>query len=108
MIAVGNSMLNEIRRLTSRETWRHCPGKENPADIPSRSCGALELVESNLWWNGPPFLQHDSDQWPDLVTNYEVEGANEELIKKSPAIIHSSTLHTRVIRNPSTWRKLFL
>ena len=46
-------------------------------------------MESNLWWNEPPFLQHDSDQWPDLVTNYDVEGANEELIKKSPAIIHS-------------------
>ena len=79
--------VNEIRRLT--ETWRHCPGKENPADIPSRSCGALELVKSTLWWNGPAFLRYNSDQWPDLVTNYEVEGANEELIKSSPAIVHS-------------------
>lgn len=46
-------------------------------------------MESTLWWNGPAFLQYDSDQWPDLVPNYEVEGANEELIKNSPTIIHS-------------------
>ena len=46
-------------------------------------------MESTLWWNGSAFLQHNSDQWPDLVTNYEVEGANKELIKNSPAIIHS-------------------
>ena len=81
--------VNEIQRLTSRDTWRHCPGKENPADIPSHSCGALELVASTLWWNGPGFFQHDLEQWPDLVTNYEAEGANEEHIKNTPMVIHS-------------------
>ena len=46
-------------------------------------------MASTLWWNGPGFLQHDLEQWPDLVTNYEVEGANEELIKNTPMVIHS-------------------
>ena len=46
-------------------------------------------MASTLWWNGPGFLQHNLEQWPDLVTNYEVEGVNEELIKNTPMVIHS-------------------
>ena len=81
--------VNEIRRLTNKEMWRFCPGKANPADIPSRSCEACDLIRNKLWWNGPAFLQWDSEQWPDLVTNYEEEDANKELIKQPPTIVHS-------------------
>ena len=36
--------VEEIHRRTDVTWWRFCPGAENPADIPSWSCQASELV----------------------------------------------------------------
>ena len=46
----------EIRRLVPVDCWRHCPGKENPADVPSRGILPHELKYNSLWWNGPQWL----------------------------------------------------
>ena len=48
--------MNTIRNLVAPQHWRHCPGKENPADIPSRGMSASELAESPLWLHGPDWL----------------------------------------------------
>ena len=46
----------EIRKLVPVECWMHCPGKENPADLPSRGMSVEELMNSHLWFNGPSWL----------------------------------------------------
>ena len=38
--------VEEIQRKTDIANWRFCPGIENPADIPSRSCRVSELVQN--------------------------------------------------------------
>ena len=52
------SQVNEIRKCVPPVCWKHCPGRENPADLPS--CGVLpyELVGSRLWHYGPDWLIH--------------------------------------------------
>ncbi|XP_041633560.1 uncharacterized protein [Drosophila kikkawai] len=46
-------------------TWRHVPSRQNPADILSRGCTPIELMESKLWSEGPQSALTDSSTWPD-------------------------------------------
>ena len=48
-----------IRELVKPQCWRHCPGSENPADIPSRGMSASVLAESQQWLNGPQWLNFE-------------------------------------------------
>ena len=48
--------VKEIRDLVPVTCWRHCPGRDNPADIPSRGLKPMELISNALWWYGPSWL----------------------------------------------------
>jgi hypothetical protein len=54
--------VNEICRLVPLEYWRHCSGKENPADIPSRGMTPHGLSVSSLWRSGPEWLKGTIDR----------------------------------------------
>ncbi|KAF0314254.1 Methionine-R-sulfoxide reductase B1-A [Amphibalanus amphitrite] len=56
--------VSEIRELTSPDQWRHIPGTENPADLPSRGVKLEDLKHISLWWEGPPFLLESPENWP--------------------------------------------
>ena len=51
--------MNQIRGLTKIENWRHCPGELNPADLPTRGVSGKQLVDNELWWQGPVFFKND-------------------------------------------------
>ncbi|XP_020812852.1 uncharacterized protein LOC110187736 [Drosophila serrata] len=44
--------------------WHHISTHYNPSDILSRGCTPLELLDSTLWREGPPFLRTDEACWP--------------------------------------------
>ena len=82
--------VEEVRKLTSKDDWRHCPGESNPADIPSRGLSAKELSTNTTWWNGPAFLYQPKSEWPvNRLTQSEDKVALEEAVKNPPAITHS-------------------
>ena len=46
----------EIKTLLPDASWNHCPGKDNPADLPSRGVPFKQLISSDLWKKGPEWL----------------------------------------------------
>ena len=60
--------VTEIQQLTSKSTWNHCPGSENPADLPSRGASA-SVLSSDLWQHGPSWLRADPLTWPRTQTD---------------------------------------
>lgn len=71
--------IDEIRQLTNNCSWRHCPGKLNPADLPSRGVSIGNLVNSSLWWDGPKFLQAPEHSWPPKFNGEFSEAARDEM-----------------------------
>ncbi|KAM8718280.1 hypothetical protein ACLKA7_000982 [Drosophila subpalustris] len=53
-----------IQELTKGMEFRHVPTDCNPADILSRGSLPAQLIQSDLWFNGPQFLVYRKDDWP--------------------------------------------
>ena len=55
--------VNAIKKLIPVESWRHCPGRDNPADLPSMGMSPLQLFKELSWLGGPGWLyEHQSDK----------------------------------------------
>lgn len=50
----------EIRRLVPVQHWTHCAGKDNPADMLSRSITPKDLDTNLTWRRGPDWLPKSS------------------------------------------------
>ena len=74
---VENRVTN-IRQLVPSQNWKHCPGKQNPADIPSRGMSPRDLESNKIWLNGPEWLAHQLKP----ATEVHGEAPKEYLEKK--------------------------
>jgi hypothetical protein len=82
-----NQRGKEIRNLTDKESWNHCPGAMNPADLPSRGIRVDEMVSNPLRWNGPAFLQRPEEEWHKLGNQKEIDKAAEDEVVKQPKTV---------------------
>lgn len=87
---VGNRV-REIIQLSKAESWRHVPGKANPADLPSRGCSPKDLLKSR-WWEGPDWLKLPQDQWPVEKYTTNEEEVNKEKKKTSNVIVTKNSV----------------
>jgi hypothetical protein len=56
--------VTEIQSYTTPSQRRHCPGKDNPADLLTRGVNAEQLKILDVWWHGPPWLAQPPQHWP--------------------------------------------
>ena len=83
--------VDNIRSLTHIDRWKHCPGADNPADIPSRGSSPSELSTSQLWCHGPDWLkvQDWSHMSEDKIEPIPNECLEEIKSKKGNVFAHS-------------------
>ncbi len=60
---VGNRV-KQIQQFLPNARWSHIPSAANPADMLSRGMPAETLLNSTLWWNGPPWINLPQSEWP--------------------------------------------
>ncbi|XP_036142860.1 uncharacterized protein LOC118645588 [Monomorium pharaonis] len=56
--------VSHIQQRLPNATWRHIPGKDNPADCASRGVSPRDMPRHALWWTGPPWLIEPAASWP--------------------------------------------
>nr|pir hypothetical protein Y48C3A.a - Caenorhabditis elegans [Caenorhabditis elegans] len=67
-------------------SFRHCPTKDNPADIATRGMSTNELQNCSFWFNGPEFLKEPPENWPRKVER------SPESVKEFKEIVHSEII----------------
>ena len=91
--------INTIRSLVSPHYWRHCAGKDNPADIPSRGMPIVELSCSHLWRKGPDWLLDPIDSTEttheDVANAVYTEECLQEMKRQDRNQVAHSLLVTR-------------
>lgn len=57
--------VRSIQKLTSDCIWNYVPSSENPSDLATRPIMRVEnLVNCELWFNGPTWLSSSKTEWP--------------------------------------------
>ena len=74
---VGNRVSSIIEDIPP-DRWHHVNGIENPADCASRGLFPSELLEHELWWEGPYWLQSELSEWPKHSIPPPYESSEEE------------------------------
>jgi len=68
-----HNQVTKICELVPVTSWSHCPGKDNPADLPSHGISPRELQSSEFWLHGSPWLPTMSPQQSDNETDMPEE-----------------------------------
>lgn len=81
-----SNRVTEIQGLTNPESWAHCSGKINPADLPTRGQSVENLIQSKLWWSGPTSLL-STDGAGVIDESCDADEVNAELRSKFQAVV---------------------
>ncbi|GFW21298.1 integrase catalytic domain-containing protein [Trichonephila clavipes] len=98
-----SNRISEIQENTDPASWRHCSGKQNPADLLTRGLTSKELINSEKWWHGPEWLKYSENLWPKLEG---FESLESEIVELKSSLIVNLTITHNIIINPDKYSSL--
>ncbi|GFQ65834.1 integrase catalytic domain-containing protein [Trichonephila clavata] len=90
-----SNRIAEIQENTDPVSWRHCSGKQNPADLLTRGITSRELINSEKCWHDPEWLKDSENLWPNLEGFESIVSETVEL--KSSLIVNLTITHEKII-----------
>ena len=73
---VGNRVARTIESIPP-DRWNHVSGMDNPADCASRGIFPTELLNHELWWEGPAWLKLPPSDWPEQASIPHTDSSEE-------------------------------
>ena len=98
--------VNEIRKASTPQQWRHVPTSLNPADDASRGLDLRALKSNCRWLTGPSFLLEPEDQWPIKRIGNIPEDDNEVQVQSTVMMIDRGSSLDQLLRRCSSWPRL--
>ncbi|XP_070138639.1 uncharacterized protein [Drosophila bipectinata] len=102
----------EILEVCPRSCWQHIRSGDNPADCASRGVLPKDLVDHQIWWNGPPWLSQLRSAWPPVKAKFVLSTEEEaclEMKAETKVNLHISNDGNSLscmINKSSSWSRL--
>ena len=96
------NQIGEIQALSEPKQWRHVRTVMNPADLPTRGMSIKDLKKSTLWWDGPGFLKHSEEVWPETEIEANLQATKE--VRMSHVKKNSADRVILLAIGPESWR----
>ena len=76
----STTKMENIQSSINPSQWHHIQSEENPADCSSRGLTATQLLQHNLWWTGPSWLNQPKINLPSIEASTELESRHSEMV----------------------------
>lgn len=100
-----SNRVHEVQTKLPEAVWQYVSSQQNPVDAVSRGITPSELIESTLWWEGPPWLKLPPSQWLQTsvpgTSNTHIEARNQ-----LPSHLQQVTEEWNLSQRYSSWIKL--
>lgn len=93
-----SNRVREIQSKSDPQTWFHCRGKHNPADLPTRGRTITDLESNSLWWHGPSWLSQ-SQLSPPQIESRELKSEETQELR---ATFNNPIAQGMTLAQPST------
>ncbi|XP_076549204.1 uncharacterized protein LOC143306713 [Osmia lignaria lignaria] len=100
-----SNRIAEIQNLSESCEWRHVPTQDNPADLVSRGQMPQEFVDTRIWKNGPHWLSHEENFWPQKKIHL-VEIPEKRAIIAAPSFANANIIDDDLIKDYSSLKSL--
>lgn len=96
----------KIQRVSSPIDWNHITSADNAADLITRGVAPQQLINNDLWWNGPKWLRESHENYPIKPISVNLQLSQDSEVRKITKVFTINVQSSFFIQNYSSLLKL--